>query len=82
MADWKTKIELRDLHEAFEKGEMTVKEVGKALADRVQKNRYAGELEDIIYELRVVDDVDDYDWCLEQLYDFGDYDHRIWINTF
>jgi hypothetical protein len=84
MTNWKTKVVLTDLHEAFEGGDITVSEVAEALADRLEKNPYHKDLEDLIEELRSGDltEVDDYDDVLMELYDFGDEDHRIWFEMF
>jgi hypothetical protein len=82
MVSWKSTIQLADLHKAHQAGELTTSELGRTLAKRLRKSRYAGDLEGIAQELELVDDVDDYDRLLAALYDFGDRDHRIWINTF
>lgn len=80
MADWKTQIELGDIHHKFESGEMTIQQVGQELAKRLRASPYADDLDQEIGELECVDDPDDYDEILSDLYDFGDWDHRIWFN--
>ncbi len=81
MREWRSKIEVKDLHEGFEEGRLTVPMVGNELARRVRKSPYAAELEDIAAALEGVQEIDDYDAALADLYDFGDRDKRIWINT-
>lgn len=80
MAQWKTKVLLGDLHRAHREGEITVSELAKRLAARLEKNRYAAEIEETIDELKHVESVEHYDECLHALYDFGDWDHRIWFD--
>ena len=80
MADWKTTVRLGDLHGAREKGDMTIKDVAGALAKRLQKNRFAKDLEDVIARLKKVRSVSSYDSCLSDLYAFGDFNHRIWFD--
>lgn len=93
MPNWKSKIELKDLHKAYDHGagDITIQQVAAGLAQRIRLNRYAEELEDIAMELEDLaaepeeTDTEElvqwYDYLLSQLYDFGDFEHRIWINT-
>jgi len=83
MARWKSTVHLTDLHDAHRNGTMTIQEVGKQLAIRLKSNMYAKhDLLDEIEELEDgVEDVDHYDSILHNIYDFGDYGHRIWIET-
>jgi hypothetical protein len=84
MANWKTKVDIFDLNCQFEADEITAKEYADQLANRLERNKYAKdeELKDIISDLRDAQDEDDVDSVLYQLYEYGDYDHRIWINPF
>lgn len=82
MANWKTKIELTDLHTAHRQGDMTIGAVAKELARRVEANTYGGYLKNLVARLRKVRSVPSYDSCLRELYDFGDDGHRIWVDTF
>lgn len=82
MARWKTTVVVADIHEAHQRGEMKIDQVAIELAKRLQANRYASWLEDLIDRLNCVTDVEEYDDCLRELYDFGDHDHRIWIESF
>ena len=82
MADWKHTVELGDLHRKFDAGEIGIETVALGLAGRLKETPYAEDLADLIDELEMVSDVEDYDYILEQVYDFGDADHQLWINTF
>ena len=82
MPDWKTRVEMADLSLAFEKGTMTSSEAGKEMASRLKQNKYHEELDEIIDMFENVEDVQDFDYALGELYDFGDEDHRIWVNCF
>lgn len=79
MADWKTTVKLGDLHAAFKSGSIPITQVAKDLAERLRKSPYAEELEDEIFELENLEEVDEYDDVLAALYDFGDCGHRIWF---
>lgn len=82
MANWKTNIPIGDLHEEFENGLKTVQEVGKELAARLRKSPHAQDdrIIDLVDQLEALDDVEDYDYLLQELYDFGDQDHRIFFD--
>lgn len=81
MADWKTTVRIGDLHESHESGAMTIAAVAKSLAARLKKNRFAKDLEDVIGRLGKVRSVSAYDSCLKAIYDFGDFGHRIWLDS-
>lgn len=88
MANWKSKLNISDLHSKWEKSEISTAEVAKEVAIRLKANKFANlqELQNIIDDLENLGEdseahVDDYDYCLEQLYNFGDAGHRIWIET-
>lgn len=83
---WKTKVHLEDLHSAFHDGKITIQEVAAGVAKRLKLNKYAEELEEIIdYFISLSEDpeadVEEYDYVLGELYDFADFDHRIWVNA-
>lgn len=82
MVDWKTKIKVGDLHAAHRKGDMPITAVAKALAARIERNEFKNELAGLVARLRRVRNVRSYDSCLRTLYDFGDQDHRIWVDAF
>lgn len=85
MQNWKHQIELGDLHNKHEKGELTIQEVGKQLGNRLEKLRlkYYPEdwhLEEYVWWLHDdVNDVNDYDNILAEIYDWAD-DNRVWLN--
>jgi translation elongation factor EF-1beta len=84
MSRWKTTIRLGDLHSKYDAGELKIGDVARGLAERVRKNCFfekGGELDEIAEELDMVEDVEDYDFWLGVLYEFGDHDHRVWIDT-
>lgn len=86
MPEWKTKVNIVDLHSAFQDGKITVQELAAGVAKRLKLNRYAEELEEIIdYFISLSEDpkadVEEYDYVLSELYDFADFDHRIWVNA-
>jgi hypothetical protein len=89
MADWKTVLDISDLHSAYKRGDLLPSALAKSVVERLKKNKFAlleaetySEVEEIIFEFNDVDDIDDYDEALEQLYDFANIDHRIWIKTY
>lgn len=80
MANWKTTVKIGDIHIGHENGLLNIRECGKMLAERLEKNRYHAALEEQIDMLKNVEDVEDYDYAIGELYDFGDTDHRIWFD--
>lgn len=81
MAKWDTVVELGDLHQAYHDGKIPISEVAKIFADRLEENKYSILLKDEIAALRKIEDVDDFDDVLADIYDFADFNHRIWIRT-
>lgn len=89
MTKWQSEILIKDLHDAHRDGSMTIKEVGTILASRCKLNRFVKEWIDEGEEIAMaleeltegVEDVDHYDYCLRVLYDFGDYEKRIWFRA-
>lgn len=86
MPEWKTKVSIVDLHDAFHDKKITVQELAAKVAKRLKLNRYAEELEDIIDGFISLSEdpeaeIDEYDYWLHELYDFADFDHRIWVNA-
>lgn len=80
MANWKTTVEIGDLHNAHQSGKLTIAEVANTLADRLAKNAYGKALAPVIKRLKKAKDTRAYDACLKAVYDFGDLDHRVWLN--
>lgn len=94
MANWKTTVEIGDLHQAYRDEQISVQELGKAVAARFNVNTFVKTAldydspdfnEDLEAALIGMDEglpcIEDYDYCLKTLYDFGDTDHKIWIDT-
>jgi hypothetical protein len=92
MTNWKSTIRIGDLHAAFQNNEITIQELGRRVAERCKLNKFIDrELEDDLGSWHIcdaidalgagVEDVHEYDDCLKALYDFGDDDHMIWIDT-
>ncbi len=89
---WKATIKIGDLHARYQAGELPIVEVAKQLADRVEKYRDKTfleesdewcELDDIIFWFREdVQDVNDYDGVLAELYNWADEGHRLWVDKF
>ena len=88
MANWKHKIQIWDLYDRYDRNEIDVPTLGKLLAERLEKvaeempSSWQKELGSIATSLEEVNSVDEYDSCLEALYDWGDQDHRLWVNCF
>lgn len=89
MADWKQRVDISDLHLDFEEGRREIVGVAWQVATRLMTLSYY-KTDPTFHEL--VDemsgagthssmDEEDYDSLLSDLYDWGDVDHRLWINT-
>jgi septation ring formation regulator EzrA len=83
MANWTHKLELKDLHDKHENGEITVEELSKEVAKRLRalcaQNtppipvELLEEAEDIAQEFEdLPEDTDEYDYILGKLYDWAD----------
>lgn len=84
MPTWKNTIRIGDLHEDYQAGNLSIQKVGVELARRLKVKRIEdawGELEEIIERFESVDDVEDYDNVLRDLYDFGDSGHLLWVDS-
>lgn len=86
MIEWKTRINIIDLYEAYKDGNLVITEVARQLASRLSKNKYIEDwqLQDIVDNFESFaeegkENINKYDIILKELYDFADYDHRIWI---
>lgn len=84
MANWKEKVFIRDI---LEMDVSETKKAGIELAKRLRKFKCSSDpkLLDIIEELE--NNVDEYDedgfnLLLQDLYDWADEGHRLWIETF
>jgi hypothetical protein len=81
MNEWETVVELGDLHERHHRGEISIRVLGELLIELLKKNKYADHPEIVraCERLKKVRKVEQYDRVLEQLYNFGDYNRRIWF---
>ena len=91
MAQWQTKLEMRDIRGAHTAGTMTVPQMAGEVARRLREKslrwladfHVSDELEDVIANFEDIaehgGDVDDFDGVLESLYDWADDDNRMWI---
>lgn len=77
MANWKYKLDLIDLITAYEKKEMTIEKLGQKIADRIREQPFYEEEEAALS--RIANDfeeccntVDDFDYTLNKLYNWGD----------
>ncbi len=85
MPQWKTTVRLGDLHVPYQVSKMTIQDVGKELAKRLRANKYVediemdctGALEDLEQGVK---NAEEYDDILKELYDFGDFNNRIWFD--
>jgi hypothetical protein len=90
MVNWKQTVKIGDLHQAHEDKKLSTQELCLKVAERMKKlvyyvdseefQSFVSELEDMGAEEDV--DPDDYDCVLSLFYDWGDYQHRLWIDTF
>ncbi len=77
MSNWINRLNLKDLWKARAKGELTIQELGKRIARRIEKlhcyDRYKDDLQTIVMDFEIVDeDVEEFDNILEELYDWAD----------
>lgn len=82
MADWKHVIDMSHEHERYEFGEIAAPDVARKLAAQLMESPYHEDLADMICMLSDCEDAEDYDAILEELYDFGDEGHRLFVRTF
>lgn len=87
MVRWQYTIQLADLHAASKRGELTPAELGKAVAARIRaskvyKTHHEWALQDITDGFDDVQDLEEYDEVLADLYDWGDENHTCWIDTY
>lgn len=76
MANWRYKINLTDLREDYENKKITVEDFGKKISKRFHQQPWFKDVEedigDIIDSFECVDNEDDFNNILEELYDWGD----------
>ena len=79
MPNWQYKLDLKDLWEKYDKGELTPQEGGKEVAKRLQNlipllpTQFQDEANKIADAFEIeIDDIDDFDRILNDLYDLAD----------
>jgi len=97
MANWVNRLELKDLWKQRDEEKISISELAKAVANRIEKlpcfKKYEDELQTIILDFEdCSDDVEEFDDILNRLYDWADTPLRItrgemqrkvcWVNTF
>jgi len=87
MANWKFKLDLKDVWKKLESKEISIADGGRVIEERIQsliseinpndnekiEEIFAlDELLDIATDMAFVEDVEDFDYQMERLYDWGD----------
>jgi len=85
MSKWKYRLNLKDLWEARDKGNLTIQELAKKIAVRLRHKafykKFQDDLDDIIdYFENCTENVTEFDCHLGMLYDWAD-GERCWIAT-
>jgi hypothetical protein len=83
---WKYTIDISLQHKLYQQGKLTLEELKKQVskifldaANVLDKERWIA-LVDFSRSFLLVEDIDEYDDVLEQVYDWAD-TNRVWINT-
>jgi FMN phosphatase YigB (HAD superfamily) len=85
MPKWEKTLEVKDLWEKYENDEINIEDLSKQVAKRLE-TLYPGDdrwmdIQDFIDRFECVEDVEEFDDILDELYDWGDNGHRLWIKT-
>ena len=79
MSKWVNTLDLKDLWKAREEGNLTIQELGKAVADRIRKSKFYERkiheeaLREIVLNFEdCSNDVEEFDSILSELYDWAD----------
>lgn len=77
MAKWKYRLELKDLWKAREKKEISIKELGKKVAERIKQSVFYKKNETALWEIvdnfsHMEEDIELFDEILDDLYDWAD----------
>lgn len=85
---WKTTINISQEFKAFDDNLTNIRELATSVENKlreyVKENQSfddINEIERIADELIMIEEVEEFDSLLESLYDWGDIDHRLWIQT-
>jgi hypothetical protein len=88
MANWQSRIDVKDVWRAAQAGELTAQEVGQKIAAKLKglppglRDRDLHGIQQDFETLDEQDSFDDLDNILERLYDWADCGHRLWVGTF
>lgn len=76
MANWKYKIDLKDIWTKLSEDEIEISEGGKQIAEILRKHKaykeYESELEEIAMQFEEVETQNEFNAILQELYDWGD----------
>ena len=78
MSNWKYKLDLTDVWNKVDDGKMTIPELGKIVADRLEKVAESfpkvckGEATEIAYYFREAEEESDFNDAMEDLYNLAD----------
>lgn len=82
MAEWKHVIDISDSFYKYSTGKVTVREAADDLIEKLRRSPYVHDLVGMIWNLTDCDDAEEFDELLEELFDFGDDNHKLFIQTF
>jgi hypothetical protein len=85
MPRWQNRIDVREEHRKAAKDEITPHEYGQIMAEKLKAVPGDSDLlyiRDAFAALPESATWDDFDVPLERLYNWGDYNHRLWVATF
>lgn len=86
MANWQYRLDVREEWKQANRGELTAMQMGQTVARKLRELYMFpdGDLLDLIDQFDALDEqdeFDDFDVIWEELYDWADEDHRLWIAT-
>jgi hypothetical protein len=95
MPQWKARVNIGDLHQSYQDGNLSVSDLALSVHQRLASHSYYQN--DELYEYQEITDwfedvaedaqngkadINDYDSVLRELYDWGDDENRLWVDTF
>lgn len=80
MANWKTRLDLKDLWSAYDENRLTVQEVAEAVAERLVEQFSDIDVEELADQFATCEDVEEFDGVMHDLYDWAD-EVRCWVAT-
>lgn len=93
MTNWKTTLNITVAHDLFREGKIEARELAARVLAKVKKNQYFKDestrdliAETILEDLEALAEnsdttADDYDCVLNELYNYADEGHKIWVKT-